>query len=223
MPKLCYLCGTTENLTRDHIPPANLFPDPKPKNLITVDCCKSCNESFSKDDEAFRFWVSTSIFRSGAGDWIWENKVVPSFVTRNKKLVQNARNYISSQKIATPVGDIDAPILNFPRERARRYLTRITKGLLRHFHPDYNYVDKEFSVQFLPQTPHGVDVDQLRRWTDLPTIIYDERGGGVFRFWRGFPPDAPQKGDGAWLYAFYDCACFFVRHSSEALALTNVL
>jgi hypothetical protein len=220
MPNSCYLCGTTENLTKDHIPPANLFPDPKPTNLITVDCCNCCNGGFSKDDEAFRLWVSSSALCSGAGDWIWENKVVPSLVTRNKKLAQNVQKYIGSRTVATPIGDIEASILSFPRERARRYIVRITKGLLRHFHPEYNFKDKQFSVLQGQPTPEGIDL--LRRTIEL-LPLYDERGDGVFRFWRGFPSNAPEKGDGAWVYIFYECACFYVLHSNEPPALKNAL
>ena len=58
--KWCYLCRATENLTRDHVPPENLFPKPKPSNLITVPCCKTCNEGFSKLDEQFRAFVSSA-------------------------------------------------------------------------------------------------------------------------------------------------------------------
>jgi len=41
-------------MTVDHIPPKALFPEPRPSNMLTVPCCKNCNESFSKDDEYFR-------------------------------------------------------------------------------------------------------------------------------------------------------------------------
>jgi hypothetical protein len=52
--KTCIYCGSCENITVDHIPPKALFPEPRPSNLLTVPCCKKCNESFSKDDEYFR-------------------------------------------------------------------------------------------------------------------------------------------------------------------------
>ena len=41
-------------MTVDHVPPKALFPEPRPSNMLTVPCCKKCNESFSKDDEYFR-------------------------------------------------------------------------------------------------------------------------------------------------------------------------
>lgn len=53
---ICAYCGTSENLLkdRDHVPPKNLFPRPRPNNLITVAACKNCHTGTSKDDEYFR-------------------------------------------------------------------------------------------------------------------------------------------------------------------------
>ena len=58
----CVYCGSRKRLTDDHIPPKGLFPKPRPSNLITVPCCRKCNESASKDDEYFRAMLS------------WENR-----------------------------------------------------------------------------------------------------------------------------------------------------
>ena len=50
----CVYCGKNLPLTKDHIPPKNLYAKPRPSNLITVPCCKKCNTQASKDDEYFR-------------------------------------------------------------------------------------------------------------------------------------------------------------------------
>jgi len=50
----CAYCGSTKNLTRDHVPPRALFVHPRPGNLITVPSCVRCNQALSKDDEYFR-------------------------------------------------------------------------------------------------------------------------------------------------------------------------
>src|SRR5215475_13203966 len=50
----CAYCGKESPLTRDHIPPENLFPKPKASNLITVPCCVPCYKGWSDDDEYFR-------------------------------------------------------------------------------------------------------------------------------------------------------------------------
>ncbi|MFQ6028426.1 MAG: hypothetical protein ACE5Q6_13115 [Dehalococcoidia bacterium] len=47
-------------MTNDHVPPRNIFPKPRPINLITVPACDSCNSSTSKDDEYFRMMLCMS-------------------------------------------------------------------------------------------------------------------------------------------------------------------
>ena len=58
--KVCAYCGSENNLTRDHTPPKNLFPKPRPNNLITVQACDSCHSRTSRDDEYFRLTICMS-------------------------------------------------------------------------------------------------------------------------------------------------------------------
>jgi hypothetical protein len=59
----CAYCGSHEQLTKDHVPPANLFGRPRPSNLITVPCCLPCNRHLAKDDEYFRIVITAGIDR----------------------------------------------------------------------------------------------------------------------------------------------------------------
>ena len=61
---VCAYCGRKRKLTRDHIPPRNLFPEPRPGDLITVPSCRECNHSAGLDDEYFRMVV---VMREDAG------------------------------------------------------------------------------------------------------------------------------------------------------------
>src|SRR5208283_2514674 len=54
----CLYCGRVRPLTRDDVPPKNLFPKPRPSNLITVPSCQKCNQSFMLDDEYFRLVIA---------------------------------------------------------------------------------------------------------------------------------------------------------------------
>lgn len=56
----CIYCGGQRELTNDHVPPKNLFPKPRPSNLITVPACTLCHSSTSKDDEYFRLKLCMS-------------------------------------------------------------------------------------------------------------------------------------------------------------------
>ncbi len=214
MPATCFNCGTPDDLTDDHIPPEGFFPEPKPNNLITVRACKTCNNGFSKDDEAFRLWVSSSVFRNEAGDTIWNTHVIPSFAKRNGKLAKNIQPYLKFKEVEGMVGmgiKLKVPTFSIPEDRAQKFLIRTTKGLLRRFHPEYDYSEVEFVALHVPPTIEGV-----KTATELTGMLaYDQRGNGVFRFWRGFPEDAPKKG--VWVYLFYDGACFVVFHGKKLL------
>jgi hypothetical protein len=50
----CAYYGKKARITKDHIPPKNIFSKPRPGNLITVPSCIECNREASKDDEYFR-------------------------------------------------------------------------------------------------------------------------------------------------------------------------
>ena len=54
----CVYCGKSGPLTRDHIPPRNLFRRAQPVDLITVPACGRCNAAGRKDDEYFRLAIT---------------------------------------------------------------------------------------------------------------------------------------------------------------------
>ena len=116
---------------------------------------------------------------------------------------------MGTAKLETPAGEVEVPIFGIPVRRATPFIIRLTKGLLRHFHPDYDYTDTPFQVNNLaPQPKHLAVFAQL-----TPLLQYDERGEGVFRFWRGFAQDVLDSG--VWVYLFYDAACFVVYHGQR--------
>ncbi|HEY3790114.1 MAG TPA: hypothetical protein VGL71_14740 [Urbifossiella sp.] len=53
----CAYCAVGRETTDDHVPPKNLFGDPKPKDLITVPCCEECRRPTTKVDEYFRLKI----------------------------------------------------------------------------------------------------------------------------------------------------------------------
>ena len=195
----CYLCGTDQEITADHIPPENLFPPPKPTNLITVPCCAKCNKSYSLDDEAFRVFASSVIQRSHTGAWIWRNKVVGSSFQRSPKLLDNVRKHMAKVAVSTSTGTYQANALSIPMDRADRYLIRITKGLLFNFYPKFDYSKSAFEVT---QLVWNEEVEQ-----SLRGLFYDERGDRVFRFWRGVTENYDT---GLFVYSFYDGPPFMV-------------
>jgi len=210
MRESCYLCGTEDNLTRDHVPPKNLFLNPLPDNLITLPCCKKCNSSFSKDDEAFRLWVSTSAFASPTAKKIWDEKIAPSFQKRNHQLAKNIQEYIGTKILETPIGKVEFPTFSIPQNRVVNYLIRLTKGLLRHHYPNYDYSETPFLVNHILLSN---EQEMIVLYKIINLMTYNELGNGVFRYWHGFAVDSPESG--IWVYTFYDGSCFLVFHGKN--------
>ena len=82
----CALCAKTRPVTREHIPPKNLFLTPRPTNSITVPVCELCNHSYHLDDEYFRVYVAAGA-EPGTRLWrLWKEKVVGSSFARGEGL-----------------------------------------------------------------------------------------------------------------------------------------
>src|SRR5262245_58432042 len=132
----CYLCGAIENLTRDHVPPKSIFAPGTP-NLITVPCCSKCNESNSMDDESFRNWVSAVHSPSVVRREIFTKKVLNGCYVKKPHLLRQAQASFAFRKLSKEYPPV--PTLTFPSERGDRILKRISKGLLTHHFPEYDY------------------------------------------------------------------------------------
>src|SRR5271157_204054 len=59
----CVYCGTFDFLHMDHVPPKNLFEPHARTNLVTVPCCRNCNNAASDDDQYFLVFIA---LREGA-------------------------------------------------------------------------------------------------------------------------------------------------------------
>ena len=198
----CYLCGSIDNLTKDHIPPKNLFPTPKPNNLITVLCCKKCNEKFSLIDESFRVFTSSVINRSKAGEWIWNKKVMKSSFERSPKLKTATTK--SLIPIETKINGITvkATGMTYSIKKTKDYLVRLTKGFTKHFNPEIDLSHAKFKINNI--IPNQQIVDMLYQ-----KFFYIERGNGVFKMWRMFVGEnIPES---VWVYVFYDGLMFMVK------------
>ena len=199
----CYLCGATVDLTDDHIPPESFYPPPRPDNLFKVRACRTCNEGFSLDDEAFRILASCGN-GSPEGAWIWEHKVIGSSFKRSKKLEDNVVDHIVDIPGETnDRGVADSlPAMRIPYDRVNPFMVRIAKGFLRFFYPKFDYG----AVTLKPRLIDPSDASLPFLETILPTLQADERGAGVFRVWHGFTP----TGNGVFFFLFYNHMLFFV-------------
>ncbi|PKN25745.1 MAG: hypothetical protein CVU65_07895 [Deltaproteobacteria bacterium HGW-Deltaproteobacteria-22] len=142
---------------------------------------------------------------SDGGFWIWKNKAVDSF-RRSPKLAANVLKSIVNLPVQENQVLSTRPVITFDENRVQRVLIRITKGLLFHYYPDAPTKGLHFEV---------VDFEPTQELVDgfYQNMVYDERGRGVFRFWRVLFPEDPRTGH--WVFVFFDGAAFLVSHEPE--------
>jgi len=129
----CIYCRKFGEITDDHIPPTNLFPKPKPSNLITVPSCKKCNSESSKDDEYFRMVISMRHDTFEHPEVIKNrHKILRSFQRPNKKGLLNllAKN-LSTVDLYSQGGIYlgKTGACNVDMKRVNAVIKRITLGL----------------------------------------------------------------------------------------------
>ena len=202
----CYLCGkkasaTPEgDLTRDHLPPKNLFPQPRPDNLITVPCCYACNNQAHKDDEYLRLGVSGYYNNNPIGKRIWKEKAVESTMRKRRlpELVATMGESIKKIALITPQGVKDAFEVTIERAPIDRALTRMTKGFLARLYPEIDRTLLTFRVTQLDQFKvNDAGFEKIRK-----ALYYFQRGDGVYRCWYGV--------DNTYLLWAFGYTCFLI-------------
>lgn len=128
---MCIYCGNKPGITRDHVPPKNLFPKPKPLNMLTVPCCKDCQARFKKDEDVFMAWITFGpAGESPAGIQLWEQKLKRTYNKDSgvKKIIRKSFKQVS---LETPggiyMGKGLAVAIN--PERKNNVLKKIVRGL----------------------------------------------------------------------------------------------
>ncbi len=193
--KRCIYCGVLGELTRDHVPPKNLFPEPRPDNLITVPCCSKCNSSFAADDEHFRTMIACAE-QSAAhpqGQRLW-----PTILRQLRRKGDSAITELIRQSFGTTV-DIPGAIL-----RVDRVLRRVVKGL--HYHetgasmPDHWEIRTNLSSDF---GDCGGLAGAINAFRCAPGHTERMFGNGVFCYQ---VVDWPGRDLGnVWLLSFFEC------------------
>ena len=80
--KKCIYCGGKAD-TKEHIPPKCLFIQRRGIQFITVPSCKSCNQSFTLDEEIFRaFLVHMTTDKSLTANALFNTKIKRSIINR---------------------------------------------------------------------------------------------------------------------------------------------
>ena len=194
-------------VSRDHLPPRNLFEKPLPSNLITCPICTACNLSTEKDDEALRVFVTSYITRNAEAVKLWKNKVVPRTLRRNR--IQSFLNPM--RKSFKPgfirIGSIHLPVAKFKVDRRPidRVLIRITRGFYSKRSPYTDSTKLHFSIDI-------IDPFELpQRIAFLPPAFqHFSLGNQVYDCWYALGEEDVRCG--LWVHMFFRSVAFAVLH-----------
>jgi hypothetical protein len=167
----CYWCGA-QATSVDHVPPENLFPKDKKKNLITVPSCKKHNEDLTKEDEIFRFYLQACA-ESADSLKLFEDKTLRS-ITRPGGHTLAKKIFGGSVPISVQGHDTRA--LEVDPIRQELYFEKITRGIFFHlFGRQLDGAIATFSPSFMSP---GLDYAALSKLT-LGHILSPEAIDGV--------------------------------------------
>jgi hypothetical protein len=229
-PQRCYICDVelvpipsghqghlNENhATRDHVPPDGIFCDPKPSDLITVPCCHKHNGKHSGVDERLRMLAALEVGRNDGGEQILLDKVFGSTLKKGRqaRFVAQIASTMRNEVVPTAHGPMSVAAFSVEGKEIFDCATDITRGLLKHFYPEFNYHGHDFLVCDI----HSATLAKGERDAQLGLIskmVMGTKGDGrgkkqEFLFWRQVDE---QNEYGAWLLVFYETVAFTVSHS----------
>lgn len=207
---VCIYCGAEGPITRDHVPPKNLFGKPLPPEILKVPSCLRCNNRASKDDEYFR---SRFAFRKDIKDHEIVKQIRPVVIRsfERKEQAGFARGFLGILRpveFPGPPGPEPAGLTyDVELYRLYRVVSRVTHG----YHWDQTGQQIDLSAcyvgvlgdQELEAAPPEFH-DQMHKQfstTTLTTI-----GNNVFSF-RGVR-DMDDRRITVWLMTFYERVTF---------------
>ncbi|MGE0641869.1 MAG: hypothetical protein AB7G12_10995 [Thermoanaerobaculia bacterium] len=133
--KICYLCAKPipeDELDAEHVFPRNLFNDGDRVGLITLPSHRSCNASYSKDDEYFRLCITVAAGDEPNAKKLWKGPVLRG-VHRPESAKYRAMilGSIHEVEVRSEAGIIlgKAPVMDQKSARILRVVSRMARGL----------------------------------------------------------------------------------------------
>lgn len=223
---VCTYCGRPNPETFDHVPPACLFGDPRPSNLITVPCCTKCNQDASKDDEYFKTML---MLRHD----VWGKPVASKSIESVYRALANPKKRgmlraltrrMQRVPVHTPsglyIGDVGTYHVDL--RRLGMVADRTVKGLfyreVGHRLPDTHDV-RSFQESGLTDIKLDVRNKLQEIVAALRTKPLQVIGDNVFQY--QYQTTAEDINTSAWLLAFFGTVCFLslsVPKNSEVAA-----
>lgn len=207
---VCAYCGSSSDLTRDHVPPLAVFPD-EPKyrrNLITVPSCRRCNKRHARDDEYLAHVLA-------AHATVVRNPASASFRARIHRGLRRFRSALPSRlarsmrrvNVSTPAGIHlgKLPVLQYERKRLEALIRRFVTGLHLHHFNERLPATHEVTPMVLADRPFraGANRDAIDEVYDLlKSAPLHDIGEGVFKY--RFMRAADDPASSSWIMTFYE-------------------
>ena len=228
---LCVYCDAPAT-TDDHVPPKNLFPKPRPSDLITVRSCESCNCGSKKDDEYFRniLVFHEDVTETTGGSKVWDT-VKRSLRRPQARRFQRSLAASMFDDFVESDGGVTigvAPKIQIDAKRMNRVLHRTVKGLYaNHFGSPMPASDKlvvyfEQHFQLFPDAIVDYLGDVVAYVTKRP---HHRIGDDIFEYCYASVEDHPTSS--AWAMRFYSSVYFlainvpgdYAAHAMDELSL----
>jgi hypothetical protein len=169
---ICGICGVNQATTREHVPPKNIFLNPKPSDLITIPACFDCNNASSESDERFRLFLGLQVARfSKQGEQLFKEGTI---ATARHNYRYRSEILSSSERIlfTTPDGIIHGSGVSIPwdSEAHDKTIEKIIRGLFFHHYRKVIANNAQINVNFFNALPN-IEAD----------LYENSVGNGVFR------------------------------------------
>jgi hypothetical protein len=199
---LCTYCDQPAQ-EPDHVPPACIFPSPRPSNLITVPSCRACNLGYSKDDEylkqvlAMRHDISEQPRAQPMVDSVFRALARKEAQRHTAMMLRSLIEYPVRSPGGLHLGTAMAYHVNL--HRLRRSLARTTRALYRHECKD------RLPLAHVVTVAADLTVDAETAQAALGHLAgrpVQTIGNGVFRY--AFVLASGRPGASLWLMEFYE-------------------
>jgi hypothetical protein len=193
----CALCGVSVATTSDHVPPKNIFPKPRPNDLITVPSCFKCNNIGSKYDEEFRVFLSLQIgMENLTSQNLWKKGALRS-LHHNRRLRRHILDRSWEVDLKTPAGIYlgKQRAVPMPARPHNAVLDRTVRGL--YFYHFGEILGPRVACHVKPLTGIPQEISPTLEKMSLGCV-----GGRAFCYRYGRAVESPL--DSLWLLLFYE-------------------
>ena len=179
--KRCYICGKYEADSKDHVPPRNIFlkeDRDEGIDLITVPAHTLCNQSFQKDDEHFRLFLSIpSYWESAKARKLWDDKISKRF---HRPEGRGFKRYITKNmypvELTTPSGIYLGKTqgIKFDSDRVTAEVERIARGIF--YKETSNILPRDWKVEVSLMSPKVREmrykIDNANNWNSFANYTF---------------------------------------------------